>query len=1093
MHHQSLQEMKISLESSIGEHTACVRETILRHPYPSMGPQLPEGGDRVLHGVLHAARVAFYVPTLANLFRRYGNEDAGTLTATDIKLLQIAALFHDTGRMNDGPDHQAWEQLGALQLFNYLTRLGVERDIARDFAEAIANKDFDGTTWYELRDSTWHATSNQPHARKLLYSQLIHDADCLDIMRVHFFDGTYLIFYRDYASHDENAFRELVELIANVRSMVHEHGDYRAENRDASKRAFYETSEAYQRIEASVRHDHRVFSTQGSTPLTKETLVVGEEDVVRKLQYIMDQGHLFSRGCSTPSATRNKNSARHPDEFMAALEIRKVYRRPGVPTGSSKANSDKKHGNPLRSVALLGPGSEPFTAAGGLIIDENFKQVSFVSEKNLLSGRGKVSQRKIQKQEADEVTKNLQKLHRKIQLGGCGTKENAQTNNECTRDITHYDALFYSYDPNTRPLADRNRNSCEHHPGSPEIQAIFMLKEYEAYAKKHNQDSRQEKIPETLPIVEVSTIDNRIRGLLKVSDETILDLWAKAYQDALRKFIGKNSDIAFEETPKALEEIKLRAIYPDYDQRLTGGIRGIRPADANYSPELQKKLTERLEKVRAHVLNDFPIQTLKENSSELWSNDIFNHILRRPGIVKQCEKEIRAEIAKQLRQGNLFAVNKWNQEPYTAGYDKYFNQIKYSHMPIKLLKLVTDLDDKDLIQQTQTAALTHLTEGLKTGRPDYGVISTLAKFISCFDIQAESKAVIDEYIGRGIDAARTARELYQWLDCMDYANFSVSPALQAKLQLRLLRPSDDFFNVHEAGHKDFTDYGYHIKCARQVEITDDKIAEIVCSHLEKFPASFINKAANIAVDFVHPKTVLPQSLGMRIINSIEHCFGSDPVSHFTTLCDFIIEIKSRSIELPPTHLTAVTQQLNALFERIANRALIASHLDQLRIKLNIAIPTSEAKLEKSPEGEKSSASAILSAMSATNLSVQDAKKEDKHESSALLKKDVSKLLQMLKEYKSERGAKEAPEVYGWRIFGCFKYKKGDKVDAAEFLTNLLENKDVEGMLEKHEGALRQGELGKQIRALVKEQGFKTVREFLKEVKKAHLNKRLHRP
>jgi hypothetical protein len=63
----------------------------------------------------------------------------------------------------------------------------------------------------------------------------------------------------------------------------------------------------------------------------------------------------------------------------------------------------------------------------------------------------------------------------------------------------------------------------------------------------------------------------------------------------------------------------------------------------------------------------------------------------------------------------------------------------------------------------------------------------------------------------------------------------------------------------------------------------------------------------------------------------------------------------------------------------------------------------------------------------------------------------------------------------------FQYKKTDKIFAAQYLIEMLllsSRFTVSGTLDAHQGALRNGELGKIIRKFAKDHGFATVRDFL---------------
>ncbi|MEO8400474.1 MAG: SidE phosphodiesterase domain-containing protein [Gammaproteobacteria bacterium] len=96
---------------------------------------------RVDHGIQHVARASkIYVPVFVNLYRLFNHPQAEELTDENIKLIQIAILFHDAGREGEGKDE--WDADSAIMLYCYLTRvLKVEPARAKIFAEAINSKD----------------------------------------------------------------------------------------------------------------------------------------------------------------------------------------------------------------------------------------------------------------------------------------------------------------------------------------------------------------------------------------------------------------------------------------------------------------------------------------------------------------------------------------------------------------------------------------------------------------------------------------------------------------------------------------------------------------------------------------------------------------------------------------------------------------------------------------------------------------------------------------------------------------------------------------------------------------------------------------
>ena len=184
-------EDKIRLEDPIEKHVSWAYSHIYSVDYSEYYP-------RNLHGIQHVTRVAAYIPVLMNLYSRYGVD----VPADDLKLIQIAALFHDSGRMDDGADE--WDAESGALLYHYLTAvLKVDEVKAKLLADAVTNKD---------------------KTPKNIYQKLIHDADCLDVMRVRStFFTTQLDFYQEIAKNNSRALDELAQLTTEVHSLIRVH------------------------------------------------------------------------------------------------------------------------------------------------------------------------------------------------------------------------------------------------------------------------------------------------------------------------------------------------------------------------------------------------------------------------------------------------------------------------------------------------------------------------------------------------------------------------------------------------------------------------------------------------------------------------------------------------------------------------------------------------------------------------------------------------------------------------------------------------------------------------------------------------------
>jgi hypothetical protein len=130
-----------NLQSDISEHVKWVFNNIYRVAYPGNLPEPKKLGiARYFHGIQHVSRVALYVQVLANLYRKHDDQDAKKLKDEDVKLLQIAGLFHDSAREDENVDR--WDHESAIFLYYYLTRiLEVDKTRSKLIAEDAANKD----------------------------------------------------------------------------------------------------------------------------------------------------------------------------------------------------------------------------------------------------------------------------------------------------------------------------------------------------------------------------------------------------------------------------------------------------------------------------------------------------------------------------------------------------------------------------------------------------------------------------------------------------------------------------------------------------------------------------------------------------------------------------------------------------------------------------------------------------------------------------------------------------------------------------------------------------------------------------------------
>ncbi|WP_422489359.1 hypothetical protein [Endozoicomonas sp. ALE010] len=179
-------------------------KTALLQPYR---PGATSGQEiaRLHHGLQHSCRTATWA--LAVLQLRKEQQDRPALAFPDrmVPLLVKACLFHDSGREDDGEDQTEWERASADNLMEHLRNCGIAQNLAWQCGEAVRNKDYPDACKY------------LPEEIQTLRS-LLHDADCLDVMRVRscFFMNKLDCFATCQNEHGRKAWRQLAEAICQV-------------------------------------------------------------------------------------------------------------------------------------------------------------------------------------------------------------------------------------------------------------------------------------------------------------------------------------------------------------------------------------------------------------------------------------------------------------------------------------------------------------------------------------------------------------------------------------------------------------------------------------------------------------------------------------------------------------------------------------------------------------------------------------------------------------------------------------------------------------------------------------------------------------
>ncbi|MTI11613.1 SidE phosphodiesterase domain-containing protein, partial [Sansalvadorimonas verongulae] len=121
---------------------------------------------RPVHGAMHQCRAAMWIPVLLSVRKELNDPEAIAFPAEQLSYVMYAAMLHDSGRLGEGADSQEWEQKSGENCEDFLLSMGCPSELAARCRDAIINKD------------------GRVTQKKDLITRLIHDADCLEIMRV---------------------------------------------------------------------------------------------------------------------------------------------------------------------------------------------------------------------------------------------------------------------------------------------------------------------------------------------------------------------------------------------------------------------------------------------------------------------------------------------------------------------------------------------------------------------------------------------------------------------------------------------------------------------------------------------------------------------------------------------------------------------------------------------------------------------------------------------------------------------------------------------------------------------------------------------
>lgn len=222
----------------ISMHARYAVENVYLKPFPN-------GRRRDTHGPLHICRAAILAPILVNLRQRRDCSLVANMQQDDLKLVQIALLYHDGGRKADGVDY--WDKESALLCYKYLAEtLQVGEHTARGMANVIANKDCYDRPIYLTDNHEWKKTASSMMRNS--YHVTVHDADCVDNKRTKLgWHDSFMDYVKAFLTDEDfqsltPARRDLMCVLHEVDMLLFYTGDL-LQYRDEAKRKFYNTSE----------------------------------------------------------------------------------------------------------------------------------------------------------------------------------------------------------------------------------------------------------------------------------------------------------------------------------------------------------------------------------------------------------------------------------------------------------------------------------------------------------------------------------------------------------------------------------------------------------------------------------------------------------------------------------------------------------------------------------------------------------------------------------------------------------------------------------------------------------------------------------
>ena len=300
-----------------------------------------------------------------------------------------------------------------------------------------------------------------PKKEKNIYQRLIHDADCLDIIRVRsVYEGTYLDFFKEIIRQD-NAMIDTYPALDYLERLITEAEALIKETEKNGNRDQFENEKCLDLLLKKIENKEilaKFYSEKllFSSSELNQLIIPGDRYDAKKgldeknIVAAFREGKVYARTMQSPAiiATRANphqdtcsNKDKYKTETVVGLELRKTIRKNGISTGSSKPDNKDKQGNPNRSISMIGYGRGVFRNVGFLLVNPSLDKIGNVFESNAGTGCGKkknvtkITDASIKKQKLDEL---LWKF--KLTRGGNST----YSHTEILCDIEDYHAdLFY--------------------------------------------------------------------------------------------------------------------------------------------------------------------------------------------------------------------------------------------------------------------------------------------------------------------------------------------------------------------------------------------------------------------------------------------------------------------------------------------------------------------------------------------------------------------------------------------------------------------------------------------------------------------------